>query len=118
MMVLVVTGGRDFDNRAAVYAALDSLADVSFTLYQGGCRGADALAAEWAHARGIPERVFPADWARLGRAAGQQRNRQMLSAALSAADDGCALLAFAGGRGTAGCVSSAHALGIPVIKVT
>lgn len=114
MNVLVVTGGRDFADRAVVFSTLDMLSDVPFTLYHGACRGADLLAADWARSRGIPCKTFPADWS-IGRAAGQIRNWEMVSAALSAADEGCIVVAFPGGRGTAGCVSSARALGIPVI---
>ena len=48
---VLVCGGRDFDDRAAVYAKLDRLhADRPFrAVIAGGARGADTLAIEWAN---------------------------------------------------------------------
>lgn len=44
----------------------------------GGCpSGADALACEYARARGLALRVFPAQWAYFGKAAGPMRNEEM-----------------------------------------
>jgi hypothetical protein len=55
MMRVLVCGGRDFDNRAMLNAALDRLhAERVFSLViAGGARGADTLAEDWANARGI-----------------------------------------------------------------
>jgi hypothetical protein len=55
---VLVCGGRDFDDRVAVYAELDRLhADLSFAaVIAGGARGADTLAVEWATNRKlVPE---------------------------------------------------------------
>ena len=71
-----------------------------------------ACAAAWAAARGVPARVWPADWARFGRAAGPLRSRAMLAAA--AASGRCGLVAFPGGRGTAAAVAAARSLGVGV----
>jgi|SRR5215472_12533677 len=64
----LVCGGRDFDDRDALYAALDRLhAEHHFSiLIAGGARGADTLAYEWAKARGVPTEVYMAEWERLG----------------------------------------------------
>jgi len=48
--VVVVCGGRDYDNRERLFGVLDkalqaaTLAGRTFTLVHGGARGADALA--------------------------------------------------------------------------
>lgn len=118
MFVLVVCGGRSFGSSAAERFLLWSSLDVvlrrrgPLVLWHGGCSGADACAAAWAAARGVPVRVWPADWARFGRAAGPLRSRAMLAAA--AASGRCGLVAFPGGRGTAAAVAAARALGVGV----
>lgn len=115
MFVLVVTGGRGFADRALLWRSLDYVLARRgpLALWHGGCSGADALAAEWAAARGVPVRVWRADWARWGAAAGPLRSRAMLAAA-AAASGRCGLVAFPGGRGTAAAVAAARALGVGV----
>jgi hypothetical protein len=111
MLTIVVTGGRDYSDRGAVFAALDSVHAKSgiARLVHGGARGADTLAGDWAKARGIPCDVYPADWSRDGKRAGPIRNRSMLGTALP---DG--VVAFPGGSGTADCVKAAGERGIRV----
>lgn len=43
----------------------------------GGARGADALGEKWAKSKGIPVKLFPADWDKFGKSAGYKRNVQM-----------------------------------------
>jgi hypothetical protein len=75
---------------------------------QGGARGADALAKEWAMTKADLE--IKADWKKYGPAAGPIRNQQML-------DWGPDLVvAFAGGKGMAGMVALARAASVPVIE--
>lgn len=114
VFVLVVTGGRGFADQALLWRSLDRVLRERgpLVLWHGGCSGADALAAEWAAARGVPARVWAADWARFGRAAGPLRSRAMLAAA--AATGSCGLVAFPGGRGTAAACAAARALGVGV----
>jgi hypothetical protein len=108
----LVCGGRDYNDRDAVYAALDHLhAEHRFSmLIAGGARGADALAYEWATARGVPNEVYMADWA-LGPKAGPIRNQRML-------DDGkpSLVIAFPGGKGTAGMMAIARRAGVRIIQ--
>jgi hypothetical protein len=115
MTRVLVCGGRDCTDRAAVYASLDSLhAEHRFTvLIAGGARGADTLAAEWAGERGIPTEVYMAEWERLDRKAGPIRNQRML-------DEGCPdlVVAFPGGTGTAGMMGIARKAGVPVIDLS
>jgi hypothetical protein len=83
MTRVLVCGGRDYRDRGAVYAALDSLhAEHRFSMViAGGARGADALAADWARDRGIPTEIYMADWEHFGRKAGPFRNGRMLAEA-------------------------------------
>lgn len=109
---VLVCGGRDYDDQAAVDRVLSKLTPPPKLLIHGGATGADALAASWAADRGIEVVVCPADWVRHGRAAGPVRNQAML-------DDLCPdlVVAFPGGRGTADMVRRARAAGVPVLEV-
>ena len=108
----LVCGGRDYDDRDALYAALDRLhAEHHFSmLIAGGARGADTLAYEWATARGVPTEVYMADWA-LGSKAGPIRNHRML-------DDGKPdlVIAFPGDKGTAGMMTIARRAGVRIVQ--
>lgn len=117
-MRVIVCGGRDYDDRAAVYAALDKLLlkataepDGVLVIIQGGCKtGADkwarAFAATHHRCHLINEE---ADWKQHGNAAGPIRNSAMLA---KHAPDG--VVAMPGGSGTADCVRQAEAAGIKV----
>jgi predicted Rossmann-fold nucleotide-binding protein len=108
--VVIVCGGRNYADRARVFAALDRAhAKRSITLLvHGGAPGADTLAGEWAKARGVWVEVFEANWRELGPKAGPERNARMVAAGAH----GC--IAFPGGRGTADNVKRCEAAGIPV----
>ena len=53
-----------------------SLSDL--TLIEGGEKGVDALAKDWAVSNGVPVETYKADWARYGRGAGHRRNTEMV----------------------------------------
>lgn len=115
-MRVIVCGGRDYDNRAAIYAALDKLLLKAtaepggvLVIIQGGCpTGADLWARAFAatHCHLINEE---ADWKKHGDAAGPIRNAAMIEK--HAPDGG---VAFPGGRGTADCVRQMEKAGIKV----
>jgi hypothetical protein len=115
-MRVLVCGGRDYTDRAALYAELDRLhAEYSFgTIISGGASGADALAVEWAQAQGIATQVFAAEWGTFGRrgSASSLRNARML--AESRPD---IVVAFPGGHRTANMVKQAKAAGVWVLTV-
>jgi len=69
-------------------------------------------AVEWAKNRGIPFDVYMADWEGLGRKAGPIRNQQML---VEGKPD--LVVAFPGGKGTAGMVTLPRDAGVDVILV-
>lgn len=108
-MRVVVTGGRDFNNGAGLRAVLDCAGITE--LAAGDATGADSLAHTWAEHKGIPHQRFVADWGTHGKAAGMIRNVRMLQEFRP----DC-VIAFAGGRGTAGCVREAKRRGIPVYE--
>ncbi len=108
---ILVTGGRDFRDKAKVDHALNDIdrANGITTLIHGGASGADTLAGMWAKEWGVTEWVHPADWAKHGNAAGPIRNQDMLERGKPDL-----VVAFPGGRGTADMVRRAKAAGVPV----
>jgi hypothetical protein len=107
----LVTGGRDYHDRDAVFRALDSLhrKHANITVLTGACpTGADALAQEWAVLNERPYIGVPAQWRTHGTAAGPIRNTRLLCYL----PNGC--VAFPGGAGTADCVRQAEAAGVLV----
>ncbi|MHB8284379.1 MAG: DUF2493 domain-containing protein [Caulobacteraceae bacterium] len=122
-MRVLVCGGRDYQDRRSVYAALDeALADpdcdqqmpvAGALVIHGNCRtGADAFADDWAIANWCPTLIFYADWHLHGKAAGPIRNQQMIDGG-----EPDLVLAFPGGRGTADMVRRARAAGIKVREI-
>ena len=109
-MKVIVCGGRDYNDREAVFAALDKAhAKRPFSMViHGGARGADTLAGQWAESRGIFSARVDALWDAHGKAAGPRRNRAMLTLLPEG------LVAFLGGRGTADMVAAARATGVKV----
>jgi 1-aminocyclopropane-1-carboxylate deaminase/D-cysteine desulfhydrase-like pyridoxal-dependent ACC family enzyme len=114
---LLVCGGRDYYQPNMVAVPLDILRGRALekgailVIVQGGAKGADQCAREWALGRGVECETFHADWAKHGRAAGPIRNQQMLD---SRPDMVCA---FPGGAGTADMVRRARAAGVEVFDV-
>lgn len=78
----------------------------------GGAKGADTLAAEWAHAKGYPLRIFLPKWKTHGHAAGPIRNATMLKEGKPDL-----VIAFPGGKGTQNMKKLAQAKGVFVIEL-
>lgn len=117
-MRVLVTGGRDYNDRTVVFCALnkfDSTIGNITAIIHGDATGADYLAKCWAVAydvKEIPEPVKKDEWRDLGRKAGPLRNQKMLD--LYAPD---CVVAFPGGRGTANMMRLAEEAGVPVYTV-
>ena len=79
MTRLLVCGDRYWNDRSAIHSVLSTLKDEISLVITGGATGADTLAHQVALELNLPTKVFPADWAKYGRAAGPIRNRQMLT---------------------------------------
>lgn len=108
--VLLACGGRAYADEVFVYATLDRTARrmVIEMVRHGACPygGADLLADRWARSRGYAVDPMPADFARLGRAAGPIRNDQMLVKVPRPV----ACVAFPGDRGTRDMVAKCKAV--------
>lgn len=118
-MILLVCGGRDYDDRDYVWAYLDMrLATCpvgeTLTIVEGGASGADSLARSWARdkirkRRNVRLITVSADWQKHGRAAGPIRNQQMLTE-----HKPDLVAAFPGGKGTNHMVTIAKEQGFNV----
>lgn len=110
---VLVTGGRDFRDKDAIYSALGEIDRKNglATLIHGGASGVDTIAGAWAKEWGVSVWVHPADWAKHGNAAGPIRNQDMLERGKPDA-----VVAFPGGRGTADMVRRARAANVLVIE--
>jgi hypothetical protein len=109
---LLVCGGRHYRNAEAVRMVLDAaLRSGPVTIIQGGARGADKLAREWADDRAVECITFAAEWDRDGTMAGPIRNQRML---VEGKPD--MVLAFPGGNGTANMIRKAQAARVLVVR--
>lgn len=142
-MIVLVCGGRDFDNKTLLDQTLDGLDQERkiVGLIHGMARGADTLAGLWMEKKireeyktcwlrrqacpkgyrtGLqyhPERWvlgYPANWERDGKAAGPIRNRLMLDKHPTVK----LVVAFPGGRGTRDMVALARTRNIQVMEIT
>lgn len=79
-MILLVCGGRKYDDKARLYDILDTLHRQTpvRAIVHGDASGADRMAGNWAHERGLPEVKVPANWTFYDGAAGATRNQWML----------------------------------------
>lgn len=114
MTRVLVCGGRLFDDYGYVFASL-TRAHKQFgfsVLIQGGARGADTFARNWAYTSKVPQLEFPADWDTHGKSAGPIRNQQMIREGKPDL-----VIAFPGGNGTANMIQQARAAGIRVIEM-
>ena len=111
MAVILVTGGRNFEDAARANRVLNEIhvATPITKLIEGGARGADTLARNWAQANEIPVVTHQAEWDRYQAHAGRIRNIRMLAAHLHEID---LVVVFPGGRGTTHMALSASHAGL------
>jgi len=120
--LLLVTGGRDYQGRATVFAALDKAhaKHPNITIVHGACcekdrptqlTGMDRWAQEWAQERQRPYIGVPAEWLKLGNRAGPIRNGIMLHYLPHG------VMAGPGGDGTQNMIDQAEAAGLKVWRV-
>lgn len=107
--VVLVAGGRDFNDSAVIEKALNELHSQKpiTKIVQGYARGVDRLADEWARRNNIRStgdkyRVDSHAWKKLGKKAGILRNLKMLNE-----ETPDVVVAFPGGPGTANMITSA-----------
>lgn len=113
--IVLVCGGREYKNLGLVDSVLTEYAHDNGIdlLVEGGARGADRMAREWAERSGVQFATVPALWDYYRRhggygRAGPIRNRAMLLIRPSL------VIAFPGGNGTADMVDAAGAAGVQV----
>ena len=109
-MILLVCGGRKYDNRKRLYELLDHLKPSC--VVHGDAPGADKIAGEWAISNGVPEIRVPANWTFFDNRAGPIRNGWMLE--FIKVD---AVLAVRGETGTADMIRLAKVKGIKVLDM-
>lgn len=116
-MNLAITGGRDYKLQPEDWLFLgqelgtlsrDGVKMQDVIIHHGAARGVDTeVSQKLANDYGFLVAGHPAEWERLGKAAGPLRNQKMaLIAEL--------LLAFPGGRGTQHMVDTCRGLGVTV----
>lgn len=113
-MRVLVCGGRYYSDIVRVFMVLDKLnRDAGIDcIIQGGAKGADRLALEWAAQAGCPVNQFDADWENQGSFAGPARNSRMLAEGRPDL-----VIGFPGGRGTADMMRKARKAGVEVIEI-
>ena len=125
--ILLVCGGRDYENRERLDQILRAYHDkfrIACLVHGNAGKwdpkekrikcGADKLAGEWALKQGIPVAAFAAPWICpwLKEKAGPERNGWMLR--IMKPDR---VLAFPGGKGTRNMCDQARAAGVDVIEI-
>jgi hypothetical protein len=108
---IAFAGGPDFNDVAAIWAALDRVRakHPGMVLLHGGTpRGAEKIAASWADARKVAQIVFKPDWTRHAKAAPFKRNDELLNVAP------IGLVVFPGSGVTDNLADKAKRFGIPL----
>ena len=117
---VLICGGRKWNRRELTFRALDFLHQRHQfrAVIHGAASGADTLASEWAHSRGIKVYEYPAKWrpphlnGQLDREAGFKRNQMMLDM-----EQPDLVIAFPGTSGTADMMRRSRQAGVQVINL-
>ena len=124
-MIVLVTGGRHYSGTGLVSELCRLLIDEGpiDIVINGGARGADTIAKEWADDSDIACETMMADWDTFGKRAGSIRNQAMVDRVIALkreqklSDYDIVCVAAPGGHGTADCVRRAQKAGIRVNEV-
>lgn len=114
-MKTIIAGSRAITEYWLLLKAMAHAAEAGIqpTEVVSGCaRGVDQMAIRWAHERGIPTTLMPANWkkdGKLDRIAGIVRNRAMV-----AYSDAAIFLWDGESRGTRHCITEANHKGLLV----
>lgn len=86
-MRTIVAGSRSLDSLEAkerIFQKLDTIYTTPFgdhVLLSGNAVGVDRFGEQYARSKGIDLEIYPANWARYGKAAGVVRNQKMVELA-------------------------------------
>lgn len=108
-MIVLVFGGRTFNDFYQVSKTLNNLGKKITLLVQGGAPGADNLGKAWASQNGVHYAEVPALWSTHGNSAGFKRNNAMALINLD-----CAVM-FPGGSGTINMYKTLISKGVKII---
>lgn len=114
-MVVIVCGSREWPSWTAanvITSRIEALPH-DVTIRHGCCRGADSIADGVARRLGLRVRTYPANWSKLGAAAGPMRNSAMLNDSPSP-ELVIAFRASGESRGTDNMIKQARKRGITV----
>ena len=110
--LILVCGGRDYSDYSRVGEVLAEHVTQNDVLIEGGARGADTLARQWATENGVHVATVKALWDYYGKSAGFLRNDAMRKLKPDL------VIAFPGGAGTAMMVDLAIKDDIPVVLIS
>ena len=113
MTKIIVAGSRNFMVKDFVFKKLDEIIKgyKNVEIVEGGAKGVDYLAKQYAIEHNIPCKEFPANWNLYGRSAGILRNKDMASYS-------DVLIAFYNGsRGTSNMIKGAKDKGLDIYIV-
>lgn len=99
-MIVVVTGGRDFNNKNLIFQVLDNFHQQTpiRLLIHGNARGVDKLCGLWSLNNEINTLIMPAKWSKYQYSAGPLRNEEMVNSPYGIEPN--VLISFPGGKGT------------------
>ena len=104
IFVVLVAGSRTFNDYHLFMEKMDFLLSKKVSkriiIVEGGARGADTLARQYAIERNYECKEFPADWNKYGKSAGYRRNEQMHEFLSTFDDRGCVCFWDGSSRGT------------------
>lgn len=107
--IVAIVGSRYYTNYEMIESTLDKLNLAPSCIVSGGAPGVDTLAERYARMKGIPFKVYTADWKRFGNKAGPMRNTLIVN-------DADVLVAFPTkeSKGTMDTITKARRKGIPI----
>jgi len=76
-MKTIIAGSRNIEEYQAILDAVEASGFEITEVVSGGAKGVDSLGERYGLEKGIPVKVFPADWESYGRKAGIMRNKEM-----------------------------------------
>lgn len=116
---VVVAGPRDYNNKGFVFGYLDELlflikakTNKDVQIIEGGVKGVDFLAKQYAKAHNLSTIQVTADWARYGKSAGPRRNARMADLC------GCCVVFYSGSTGSKSMITEAVKRGVPTYVVS